>query len=85
MVSVGHFECPKITIIVSSFQINAHFFIFFVQNGHWQQFWKPKEITFVHACVTIVPFFVVMLEGHGMAGTYVVVSGYRYRMFGCLE
>ena len=25
--------------------------------------------------VTIVPFCVVMVEGHGMAGTYVVVSG----------
>ena len=34
--------------------------------------------------VTIVPFCVVMLEGHGMAGTYVVVSGHRCRMFGYL-
>ena len=33
--------------------------------------------------VTIVPFCVAMLEGHGMAGMYVVVSGHRCRMFGC--
>ena len=34
-------------------------------------------------CVTIVPFCVAMLEGHGVAGTYVIVSGHRCWMFGC--
>ena len=37
-----------------------------------------------YICVMIVPFCVAMLEGHGMAGTYVVVSGHRCRMFGRL-
>ena len=44
-------------------------------------------VTSRDTCVTIVPVCVVMLEGHGMAGmagTYVVVSGHRYRMFGCI-
>ena len=33
---------------------------------------------------TIIPFCVFMLEDHGMAGTYVVVSGHRCQMFGRL-
>ena len=32
-------------------------------------------------CVRLCPFCVVGLEGHGMAGTGIVVSGHRYRMF----
>ena len=30
------------------------------------------------------PFCVVVLEGYGVAGMYIVVLGYSDRMFGCL-
>ena len=30
------------------------------------------------------PFYVVVLEGYGVAGIYIVVLGHSDRMFGCL-
>ena len=30
------------------------------------------------------PFYVVILEGYGVAGMYIVVLGHSCRMFGCL-